>query len=417
MFDLIADILSALGKNKLRTFLTGFSMAWGIFILMVLLGSGNGLRNAILQNYSDVSANTMDMWVGRTTMPYNGLASGRKIVVEKKDLEFIRKEFPQVSAISPTRNVWGTTETYGAEYITGGGLYGVTPDYFKINVFNLIEGRNINELDQQEMRKVVVMHKRNVTNLFKGKDPIGEYIVVNNVPYKVIGVYNNQDRESTPADLVPLSTVEKIYPSRDGYGNITLKLEGIKNKEQSDAFEEKFRSSLASRFGYHPQDKSAIWMWNATSSYFESLNIINGITIFLWLIGIGTLIAGVVGISNIMLVTVKERTKEFGIRKALGARPRNVIALILTESLLITASFGYAGMLLGLGLLNLLQKAFPGPDPNAEGFTPSVFSNPSIDLGIAFSAMAILIVASLFAAYMPARKAVAVKPIEALHYE
>lgn len=419
MFDLISDILSALGKNKLRTFLTGFSMAWGVFILMVLLGCGNGLKNSIVSNYSDSANNTMRLYPGRTTMPFNGLKSGRRTVVNDDVLDYLRDQLPQISAISPTRQVYGATKTHGAEYISGSSLTGVTPDWFKINTFNLVKGRNINDLDQEEMRKVVVMHKRNVASLFKEKDPIGEYIVVNKVPYKVIGIYNDQDRDSAPADIVPLSTVDKIYPSQNGYQNITLQIEGLTDKKAGEKFQKELQTVLARKLEYDPEDNSAVWIYNSASSYYETLNILNGITVFLWLIGLGTLIAGIVGISNIMLVTVKERTKEFGIRKALGARPRDVIALILTESLMITASFGYIGMLLGMGLLNILQKIFPANNPNsADGdMNISVFSNPSIDLGIAVGAMVILMVASLVAAYVPARKAVDVKPIEALHYE
>lgn len=416
MFDLISDILSALSKNKLRTFLTGFSMAWGIFILMVLLGCGNGLKNSITSNYSDSANNTVVLYPGRSSMPFNGLKTGRRSVIDDDVLEYLRSEFPRVSVFSPTRSGGGMTKTYGPEYISG-GLTGITPEYFKINTVNIVKGRNINDLDQKEKRKVVVMHKRNVKNLFKDKDPIGEYIIVAKVPYQVIGVYNDQDRDSSPNDIVPESTMAAIYPSDNGYSQVSLKIEGITNKKESDAFETQLRTSLAKRLEFDPEDKSAVWIWNSASSYFETLNILNGITIFLWLIGLGTLIAGIVGISNIMLVTVKERTKEFGIRKALGARPRDVIALILTESLIITAGFGYVGMLLGMGLLDILQKIFPAPDPDADVFAPSVFSNPSIDMGLALGAMAILIVAALAAAYVPARKAVEVKPIEALHYE
>ncbi len=418
MFDLISDIFSALGKNRLRTFLTGFSMAWGIFMLVILLGCGNGLSNAMTGNYRSMSRNSIMVWPGRTSVPWNGLQAGRRTVIDGKVLEQTMKNLPQIIAASPVRQVWGVTETHGAEYISGGGLYGVTPEYYRYNAdMTLLEGRMINELDHSMKRKVAVMHKRNADNLFKGKCPIGEYIVVNSVPYQVIGVYNNGDRDNNPPEIVPLTTLENIYPGDSGYSQVTFFLEGIDSRKQGQEFEQKLRESFARSMNYSPDDHSGVWIWNVATSYYETVGIMKGINAFLWLIGLGTLIAGIVGISNIMLVTVKEKTKEFGIRKALGARPHNIFSLVLTESLMITSVFGYAGMLAGILVLELLGKAFPAADPLAENAQPTVFANPSIDLGVALGAMAILIAAALAAAYIPARKAVEIKPIEALHNE
>lgn len=418
MFDLISDIFSALSKNKLRTFLTGFSMAWGVFMLMLLLGCGNGLQNAVMLNYDDNSKNQITLFPGRSSMPYKGLQAGRRSIINDNVLERLRKDLPQIRTISPSRMAWGVTETYGSEYISGGGLYGVNPEYFDIHKIDIIRGRNINLLDAKQMRKVMIIHKKNAELLFKDADPLGEYVVVNNVPYQVVGIYNDSDRDQTPPDIVPLTTLEKIYPSANGYERVYLDVVGITNATQGEEFENRLRATLASACNFDPQDRSAVWVWNEASSYYETQSIFTGISMFLWLIGIGTLIAGIVGISNIMLVTVKERTKEFGIRKAIGARPGNIISLILTESLMITAAFGYAGMLLGILLLEGLGKMFPAPDPGV-GFDsePAMFVNPTVNLGIAAGAMFILIIAGLIAAYIPAKKAVQVKPIEALHYE
>lgn len=418
MFDLISDIFSALSKNKLRTFLTGFSMAWGVFMLMLLLGCGNGLQNAVMLNYDDNSKNQIILFPGRSSMPYNGLQAGRRSVIDDNVVQRLHKELPQIRTVSPSRMAWGVTETYKGEYISGGGLYGVGPEYFDIHKIDIISGRNINLLDDRQMRKVMIIHKKNADLLFKDEDPLGKYVVVNNVPYQVVGVYNDSERDQTPPEIIPLSTLKKIYPSANGYDRVFLDVVGISNAKQGEEFENKLRGVLASACKYDPRDHSAVWVWNEASSYYETQSIFTGISMFLWLIGIGTLIAGIVGISNIMLVTVRERTKEFGIRKAIGARPRNIISLILTESLMITAAFGYAGMLLGILLLEGLGKMFPAPE-NAGGFDsePAMFVNPTVDLGIAAGAMFILITAGLIAAYIPAKKAVQVKPIEALHYE
>lgn len=418
MFDLIADIFSALSKNKLRTFLTGFAVAWGIFMLMILLGCSNGLKKATQLNFTGQSQNCVMMWMGRTTLPYKGFQSGRRPIMDKRILDRMCEKLPQIDLVSPRRSVWGVNETYKDEYISQGGLYGITEDYTVINDLHIIAGRSINGLDHSEGRKVVVMHKNNVEVLFKGANPLGEYIVINQVPYKVVGIYSDKNHDQNPADLIPLSTLEKVYPSSDGYGSLAITVKGLKNQKESEEFDEKIRATLAESLQFDPRDKSAVYIWNASKDYYEAMGIFNGLSLFMWLIGIGTLIAGVVGIGNIMLVTVKERTKEFGIRKSLGAKPSDIIKLILTESLMITGAFGYFGLLFGVLVLDGLCKVFPEPDPLATGSEKmTMFVTPSVDLGIAIAAMMVLVVAGLLAAYIPAKRAIEVKPIEAMHYE
>lgn len=415
MLDILYDIFSSLGKNKLRTLLTGFSMAWGVFMLIVLLGCGNGLKNAVTLNFQDRAVNILTMWPGRTTKNFEGYKTGRRTKLDEESVERIQK-MPHVGLVCPIRSVYNTTKTYGSEYIQG-GLNGVTPDRFKLMKMDIVEGRLINSMDMAQKRKVILMHKKNVRNLFKGKTAIGEYVNVNNVPYKVVGVYSDNNDDQSPADFIPLTTMEMIYPTSFGYSSLTVEINGINSVEACTEFEKGVRRELSTQLHFDPEDTSAIWIWNSMSDYMQTMNIFTGISLFLWLIGIGTLIAGVVGISNIMLVTVKERTKEFGIRKSLGARPGNIIRLILSESLIITASFGYFGLLAGMLLMELLSKLFPAPPPDAGENQPTAFVNPGIDIWIALGAMAILIVAGLAAAYVPAKKAVEVKPIEALHYE
>lgn len=418
MFDLLSDILSALSKNKLRTALTGFSMAWGIFMLVALLGCGNGLLNAMMLNFSDKSTNVVMLWPGRTSMPYNGLESGRRIILDDDFIAAMKKKFPgEIGRVSPNAEVWGVVETYQNEFTSGGGLLGITPTYMELSDFVLSKGRTINYLDQKFQRKVVIMHQSNVDVLFRDKDPIGEYIIVNNVPYQVIGVYKSTGMGQNNPDVIPLSTMMQVYATKRGYDEIKMELLGITNMEKGKEFDDRLQEAMAQHLNFDKKDHSGVWQWNVSESYFETQSIFNGINFFLWLITIGTLIAGVVGISNIMLVTVKERTKEFGIRKSLGARPSSIMKLILTESLLITLSFGYLGLLAGVLLLEGLCKAFPMPEPGADGFNAATFVNPSIDFGVAIAAIVILVIAGLAAAYIPAKKAVVVKPVEAMHYE
>lgn len=417
MFDLLSDISSSLGRNKLRTFLTGFSMAWGVFMLVILLGCGNGLKNATLGNYADRSNNYITIWPGRTSIPYKGLQTGRRMKIDEKVVAVLGDDFPNVRSISTIRAQYNVTKTVGAEYVTG-TLFGVTPERFSIERANIVEGRLLNMMDMQAKRKVIVMHRKNAETLFKGRPALGQYVIVGGVGYQVVGIFKDRDNSQTPGDYIPLPTLEMIYPSADGYNSITVETCGIETKKDCEKFENDLRSAMASVMQFSPQDKSAVWIWNAMSDYIQTMGIFRGITLFLWLVGLGTLVAGIVGISNIMLVTVRERTKEFGIRKSLGAKPRNIMALILSESLVITSLFGYIGMLLGVLVLGGLSKIFPAVDPDAPwGDKPTVFANPQIDIWIAVAAVLILVAAGVAAAYIPAKKAVEIKPIEALHYE
>lgn len=416
MFDILSDILSALGKNKLRTVLTGLSMAWGIFMLVALLGCGNGLMNAMLLNFSDRSTNVASIFPGRSSKPYAGLQSGRRSIIDDDILDGLKKQMPQIGRIAPTRMVWGVVESYGGEYTSGGGLYGITPEYCELSDFNIVAGRGINRPDHDGRRKVVVMHRSNVDVLFKGKDPLGEWVTVNNVPYQVIGIYDSSHHGQNEPDVIPLSTMMKVYATARGYGRVMLEVNGITDKQSSEEFEKNLRRVLASELRFDPTDESAVWIWNQAGDYLETMSIFSGIRLFLWLITIGTLIAGVVGISNIMLVTVRERTKEFGIRKSLGARPSSIMAMILSESLLITLGFGYLGLLAGILLLEGLCKIFPRPE-SFDMEHISAFVEPYIDFNVALAALGILVAAGLLAAYIPAKKAVMIKPVEAMHYE
>ncbi len=419
MWDNLQEIFTTLKKNRLRTFLTGFSMAWGVFMLIVLLGSGNGIRNGILFNFGDQASNVMTLWPGTTAKAYDGLQAGRNIKLEKSDVPYLEHEFSgTVSSLSPLHSRYVEHFSYGQDYLSG-RLMGVNTHYASVEVVHVYpgEGRFINELDIKLARKVLVMHSRTAELLFKDVEPIGKYVTVDNVMYRVVGIYHDENTSQNPNNLIPITTYESIYNAHDSYTQMSMILDGLETEEANNQFDERVRASLGRKHRYAADDQSALYLYNRTTEFLQFKGIFNGITLFVWIIGIGTLIAGVVGISNIMLITVKERTREFGIRKALGARPGEILRLILTECLCITAFFGYLGMLLGIVVIEVMNKLVGTPEAPSTQETMTIFTNPTVEPGIIIAATLVLIIAGLLAGYFPARKAVKVKPIEALRYE
>ncbi|MDA3815959.1 MAG: ABC transporter permease [Prolixibacteraceae bacterium] len=422
MFDIDKwqEILSTIKKNKLRTFLTGFAVAWGIFMLMVLLGAGNGLSNGVSSNFQGNAINAMWIWSRETSMPYAGFQSGRSIQLEMSDYEAIG-EMENVDKISARFWIGDRTYAFQSEY----GTYNTQachPDYKIIENFQIKTGRFINNIDMQYGRKVMVIGADIQDALFKNIDPIGQILRVGNVPFKIIGVYNEIDpREGTRQGLIPLTTAQKLFNAGDRIHNLALTTHDI-TKQESEQVEEDIRNLLAKNHKFNPDDERAIGIYNSLENYVETMNIFRTIKLFVWLIGIGTLIAGIVGVSNIMLIVVKERTKEIGIRKALGATPGSIIGLVLLESILITALAGYVGMFLGISLMegvNFMMEQQAQAQVGAGGDRGEfrMFMNPTVDLRIAVSAMMLLVTAGALAGYFPARKASSVKPIEALHDE
>lgn len=415
MFDIWQEIFSTIKKNKLRTFLTGFSMAWGIFMLILLLGAGNGLKNGVASNFGSSAKNSMRLWPGRTSMTYKGLQKGRRIKFDASDEDHLKRKFSNISYYSPTIFRGDTEISYGKEYGPN-LLIGVAPDYAMIMNIEVKagKGRFINDLDIKEARKVIVIHQKTADGLFKGEEPLGKYVVVNRVAYQVIGIYEDDNMDNLPDVIVPLSTAQRIYNPEEGYNMVAFMMDGLETQEANEEFDRNMRAEMAMKHTFDVEDRRAIYVWNRLKDYIQTMGIFNGISLFVWVIGIGTLIAGVVGVSNIMLITVKERTKEFGIRKSLGATPFSILKLILLEALLITSFFGYIGMVAGVGLTEVVNNLMKG---SGSGEDMSVFKNPTVDISIVLAATCVLIIAGLLAGYFPAKKAVSIKPIEALRYE
>ena len=418
-FDNFREIWSTIKKNKLRTFLTGFSVAWGIFMLIVLLGAGNGLKNGIMSNFRNIGYNRVETWTRYTSKPYQGMQINRKIRYKDEDLKFIPLQNPEVDLI--TAVIYRSdTLAYGEEY-NSYSLQGVHPakammDNIEIPVGS---GRFINEIDEREKRKVIVLSPRMKEVLFKGKNPLGEYVKAGDIAYQVVGVYKGEESNYDAPAYIPFHTAQMLYKRGFGFADIIFTVKGISTQEEYDAFEKRFRRQMGVRHKFDPEDLRALGMWSSLEEVMMLNGMLNGITLFIWIIGIGTLTAGIVGVSNIMLITVRERTKEFGIRKAIGATPFSILKLIIVESILITAVFGYLGMILGIGLTEgvntLMEMANVGKEVARDDM--SIFLNPTVNLSIALSATALIVVAGVLAGYFPARKAVQITAIEAMRNE
>lgn len=412
MFDLdkFEEIFSTIKKNKLRTFLTGFSVAWGIFMLIILLGSGQGLENGFENQFSSSAKNAIWMWSGQTSMPYKGMNSGRDIRLTNDDYSLIRDQIGGVEDISARYNMWNITSiSYKNEYGSF-DVRNVHPDYSEIEKIKMVEGRFVNHTDIDKFRKVAIISTVVQDELFKNEDKkaMGKYVQINGVPFQVVGIYEDKDNREDNMRVIylPVSTAQKVFTGGNRVHQISLTIDA-ETVEESKAIEDNIRKKMASIHSFDENDKRAVGMWNSFESYMETMNITKGIRLFIWIIGIGTIVAGVVGVSNIMMIVVKERTREIGIRKALGATPMSIISLIMTESVLITTIAGYIGLVLGISLLELAGK----------NIDSDFFSRPEADFGVAISATILLIVSGALAGFFPARKATAIKPIDALRDE
>lgn len=416
MFDIWQEIFSTIKRNKLRTFLTGFAVAWGIFMLIVLLGAGNGLIHAFEQSSSERAMNSIKIFPGWTTKSYDGLKEGRNIRLDNKDMDATTRNFNEnVISAGATVRQGNVNVSFGSEYVNL-TLYGIYPNYTEVEAVKLSKGRFINDIDLRERRKVAVLHTKTAEILFnKSKtEPIGQFVNSGGVAYQVVGLYTDQgDRASSDA-YIPFTTLQTIYNKGDKLNNIIFTTKNLETKKSNEAFEKRYRKVLAANHRFDPEDDGAIWIWNRLTQYLQQQNGMALLRTSIWVIGIFTLLSGIVGVSNIMLITVKERTREFGIRKALGAKPSSILFLIIIESITITTLFGYIGMVLGIATTEWMNTAFGNQTMDAGMFSQTVFLNPTVDISIAIQATLTLVVAGTLAGFFPARKAVSIRPIEAL---
>ena len=412
MRDLIEEIYGTIMRNKLRTALTGFAVAWGIFMLIVLLGAGNGLIHAFDNQSADMKMNTMKIYPGVTSKAFNGLNEGRSISLNESDLKITAKRFPEnIIEVGATSSHSGIL-TYGKENVSI-IINGVFPNHTEMEAIRLTEGRFINDKDISQRRKVIVLHQKTADILFPKTQAIGKYITSQGVIYQVVGIYSDQNSFS-PTALVPFSTLQLIYNKGDSIENILFSTKNLTSQASNDEFEAKYRAAIGKNNNFSPTDDSAIWIWNRFTQYLQKLEATNILNISIWVIGIFTLLSGIVGVSNIMLITVRERTHEFGIRKALGAKPSSILWLIISESVVITTFFGYIGMVAGIAATEYMNIVAGQQVMDAGVFSMTFFENPTVDLSIAIQATLTLIIAGTLAGLFPARKAVMIRPIEAL---
>lgn len=414
MVDIIQEIYGTIKRNKLRTFLTGFAVAWGIFMLIVLLGAGNGLIHAFENQSGDMIMNSMKIYPGRTGKPYKGLKEGRDIKLNETDMEITQSFTDHVESAGATLDQDNVNLSYGEDHVST-SLNGVMPNYTKVEPMTLVKGRFINELDIQQKRKVIVLHEKTIEMLFgkNREEKIGKYINASGLSYQIVGIYTDKGNFS-PSAYIPYSTLKLIYNKGDKLGTLIFITKNMATIESNDAFETEYRKAIGAHQSFDPTDLSAIWIWNRLKQYMQQQTGMGILRTAIWIIGIFTLLSGIVGVSNIMLITVKERTREFGIRKALGAKPLSILWLIIAESIVITTFFGYIGMVLGIAATEYMNVVAGNQVMDAGIFQMTFFENPTVDISIAIQATLTLIIAGTLAGFFPARKAVMIRPIEAL---
>lgn len=369
--------------------------------------------NSRLDNQSaDMKMNTMKIYPGVTSKAFNGLNEGRSISLNESDLKITAKRFPEnIIEVGATSSHSGIL-TYGKENVSI-TINGVFPNHTEMEAIRLTEGRFINDKDISQRRKVIVLHQKTADILFPKTQAIGKYITSQGVIYQVVGIYSDQNSFS-PTALVPFSTLQLIYNKGDSIENILFSTKNLTSQASNDEFEAKYRAAIGKNNNFSPTDDSAIWIWNRFTQYLQKLEATNILNISIWVIGIFTLLSGIVGVSNIMLITVRERTHEFGIRKALGAKPSSILWLIISESVVITTFFGYIGMVAGIAATEYMNIVAGQQVMDAGVFSMTFFENPTVDLSIAIQATLTLIIAGTLAGLFPARKAVMIRPIEAL---
>ena len=419
MRELIKEIWSTSKRNKLRTSLTGFAVAWGIFMLIFLLGAGNGLINAQLQQSTRFLANSMRVFPGETSKAYKGLKEGRSITLNDRDILISNETYGQyVDDVGGRLEQYNVNINYGDNYVASQSLVGVAPTHPKIDKTELIAGRFINEIDMKEQRKNVVLSRSQAKELCKDyRSLVGKNVKISNLNFQVVGIYKDDESRNNTEAFIAYSTIKTIYAKGDDAGSLEFTIKNLKTQEDNEQFEKNYRASINNNHQAAPDDDRTIWLWNR---YMDNIQMNQGIAIMqtaLWIVGLFTLLSGIVGVSNIMLITVKERTREFGVRKAIGAKPWSILKLIITESIIITSFFGYIGMVCGVAANEIMDATIGHTTVDTGLFKAAMFVNPTVGIGTCIGATITIVIAGTIAGLIPAFKAARIRPIEALRAE
>ncbi|MEE1459876.1 MAG: ABC transporter permease [Segatella copri] len=417
--SLLSEVWSTSKRNKLRTSLTGFAVAWGIFMLIFLLGAGNGLINAQLQQSTRFLANSMRVFPGETSKAYKGLKEGRSITLNDKDILISNQTYGQyVDDVGGRLEQYNVNINYGDNYVASQSLVGVAPTHPKIDKTEMIAGRFINEIDMKEQRKNVVLSRSQTKELCKDyRSLVGKNVKISNLNFQVVGIYKDDESRNNTEAFIAYSTIKTIYAKGDDAGSLEFTIKNLKTREDNKQFEKNYRASINNNHQAAPDDERTIWLWNR---YMDNIQMNQGIAIMqtaLWIVGLFTLLSGIVGVSNIMLITVKERTREFGVRKAIGAKPWSILKLIITESIIITSFFGYIGMVCGVAANEIMDATIGHTTVDTGLFKAAMFVNPTVGIGTCIGATITIVIAGTIAGVIPAIKAARIRPIEALRAE
>ncbi len=399
------EILSTIRRNKLRTILTGLSVAWGMFMLAILLGAGRGLEHGVEWEFRDDAVNSIWVVSGKTSKPYLGRAQGRDVRFLNDDYAALQRELPEIDHITGRFYLWGEFTVSYKDKSSAFDIRGTHPDHKYLEKTLITRGRFLNDIDLKERRKVAVIGERVQDILFGSADPIGEFIQIRGLSYRVVGVFKDVGGEGEVRKVyVPITTAQLVYnqPARIHQLMFTV---GNASVAQSGNIGERARSLLAQRLGVSPDDRRAIRTQNNLERFAKLTSVFDWLGGFVWFVGAGTLLAGMVGVGNILLISVTERTKEIGIRKAIGATPGSIVRMVLAEALLITAVSGYAGLVAGVAAIELVARNAP---------EAPYFRNPEVDIRVLLIATAMIVLAGLLAGWVPARRAARVNPIVAL---
>ena len=408
MFDLASEIMATLRNNKLRTALTGFAVSWGIFLLIVLLSVSRGLVNGMESMFAQRDTETVSIRGGYAQKAFKGLKENRRIRLKDSDMDVLESQNANVIAdVAAQISNDSAKVTSSKDYLTE-GYRGVYPTEQRNSGLNIVNGRFINQNDINQRRRVAVINEESAKTLFGEKASVGQLVEICGLSFTVVGTYKQEWRRDV---YIPYSTARSMSGGSDRVNNITVKLKNVRTLEESEDAETGFRSTLGRLHSFAEDDRGSLWIWNRFSDYMRSSSAMGAIGMAVWVIGLLTMLSGIVGVSNIMFVSVRERTHEIGVRRAIGAKPRSILKQIILESVAITTLFGYIGIVLGVLLSQGIAML------TESGGDRSPIKDPTVDIAIAIQVTLVLIIAGALAGLFPAMKSLKIKPVEALRDE